>query len=918
MIKGDNLKTFKIFVLSMILLLICFVGIASATDNNDYLNDSEYEINDIDENVLSSDNPDILGDDIQDSSENVYEIYVGSNITEDGGNGSYENPFATLDLACSDVNGKNNVKINIFDGTYYVGSNLKFNTSNLLMQSINGGNVIIKPVGSEKNSQSLGFVSQYANFTFSNITFDANVTGITSESWNWFRVIEGKFMDGKFYNCNFLNFKNTVVLSYHSPFEFIKCKFSNFKHPLWGHRWNVKAVYKYCVFLDHHDVVFGHMYTSQIGMLKDCWFGQNTLPDYAFPLHAFMESQSGAWVDNTCIVSRYAIFSIYENYLGNNKYEIVGRLMWNDSTIDGIENLRPMNVTLSSTTGEIASTAILENGTFKVSYTGNSSNNKVTAKLDEEIINLKFNNIVIDASCENVNPSENANITVTLPSALSGIVNVIVNNKSYSVVVNDSSLVNVIIDELDEGNYTAEVHFTNKNHVNAFILVNFSVSKVDDYQVYIIAPSEIKVGENASIIIEAPEDATGNITIIDKDKNYTKELNNNTITIDISGLVLGNNNLIVVYSGNKKYAEKTENVIVTVDKYDPFINIISPKEAKVGDDVDININLPTDINGKITVEINNEKQNLTIINGVATLNISFSKEGHYVISVNFWGNDNYYSSENKTSIDISKVINNINDILNINTFKDKENPYIAIKLPVDATGNLTVTVGGKIYFKNLVKGSAKVTIPDLTLGKHSIKIEYSGDEKYESLSKNMVVSIIAPKLTTSNLAVYYMSEAKYSVKLTKENTALSGKTITFLINGKKIVAKTDKNGYASFKINLKPSSKKYTVTSIYNGIKKLNKITVKSILVAKNLKVKKSAKTLKIKISLKKINKKYLKAKITLKFNGKTYKAKTNKKGIATFNIKKNMLKKLNVGKKYTYKVTCLKDNISKKITVKK
>ena len=45
--------------------------------------------------------------------------------------------------------------------------------------------------------------------------------------------------------------------------------------------------------------------------------------------------------------------------------------------------------------------------------------------------------------------------------------------------------------------------------------------------------------------------------------------------------------------------EKIENVIVTVDKYDPFINIISPKEAKVGDDVDININLPTDINGKM-------------------------------------------------------------------------------------------------------------------------------------------------------------------------------------------------------------------------------------------------------------------------------------------------------------------------------
>jgi len=67
------------------------------------------------------------------------------------------------------------------------------------------------------------------------------------------------------------------------------------------------------------------------------------------------------------------------------------------------------------------------------------------------------------------------------------------------------------------------------------------------------------------------------------------------------------------------------------------------------------------------------------------------------------------------------------------------------------------------------------------------------------------------------------------------------------------------------------------------------------------------------------VNNKYLNGKkITLKLNGKTYKAKTNKKGVATFTIKKNNFNKLKIGKKYTYKVTYGKDVVNKKITIKK
>ncbi len=58
--------------------------------------------------------------------------------------------------------------------------------------------------------------------------------------------------------------------------------------------------------------------------------------------------------------------------------------------------------------------------------------------------------------------------------------------------------------------------------------------------------------------------------------------------------------------------------------------------------------------------------------------------------------------------------------------------------------------------------------------------------------------------------------------------------------------------------------------------------------------------------------------KLTFKFKGKTYKAKTNKKGIAKITVKKSVLKKLKVGKKVKYQVTYLKVTVKKSVKVKK
>jgi hypothetical protein len=135
-----------------------------------------------------------------------------------------------------------------------------------------------------------------------------------------------------------------------------------------------------------------------------------------------------------------------------------------------------------------------------------------------------------------------------------------------------------------------------------------------------------------------------------------------------------------------------------------------------------------------------------------------------------------------------------------------------------------------------------------------------------------------------------------------------GNSVAFTINGKKITVKTDKNGYASFKITQKP--KKYTVTAQYKDIKVQNTITVKKVLSAKNIS-KKKAKKIKYTATVK--GKKAFKGKkVTFKINGKTYSAKTNKKGVA-----KVYLKNLKVGK-HKIVIKYADTKVTKTIRIKK
>ena len=137
------------------------------------------------------------------------------------------------------------------------------------------------------------------------------------------------------------------------------------------------------------------------------------------------------------------------------------------------------------------------------------------------------------------------------------------------------------------------------------------------------------------------------------------------------------------------------------------------------------------------------------------------------------------------------------------------------------------------------------------------------------------------------------------------------------VAGKEYERYTNSKGVVSVKLpNLKPGT--YKITIWCKDVKLTKTLTVKKILSLKTVKIKKSAKKLVLTATLKK-GKKAIKGKyVTFKFKGVTYKVKTNKNGVAKLTIKKSVLKKLKVGKKYAYQVSYLKSTVKKVAKVKR
>ena len=412
---------------------------------------------------------------------------------------------------------------------------------------------------------------------------------------------------------------------------------------------------------------------------------------------------------------------------------------------------------------------------------------------------------------------------------------------------------------------------------------------------------------------------TGVVLVDVAGNKFYGDVNNGKASVVVSGLMAGNYTVDVVYAGDDKYtnASTTANIIVkSKESVLPDVNVTVPSSIKAGEIINVDVKLQDDATGNVTVIVDGVETVMPLVNGSASVPLENVSAGNHSVVVVYSGDETYAPTYSTSSFSVDadpeKLVTEFADI----TVNEK----VVTLILRDANGNtvsganISYTIKGTV--KNAVTGSdGSVSIT----GDYGvvINIDYAGDDTYLATNTsikfdNAVPEILATQFNVTNgyiiqvYAVDYKAGergAMFDVLLTDINgNRLTNQNVVFAINGWVHNKTTDANGVAHLQINLQDANK-YTCAPCYLGnitygatfASAMIVVVKKPITISAAAKTYKStAKTKKYTVTLKTIKgssadgKTYLNKgkKVSMKINGKTYTAKTNAKGQATFSIK--------------------------------
>ena len=470
--------------------------------------------------------------------------------------------------------------------------------------------------------------------------------------------------------------------------------------------------------------------------------------------------------------------------------------------------------------------ADLKAGTYDVAVKYSGDNNYNAAVATSSFTVSKVDS-TMDVTVNDIVFGGDLTVDAVLPDDATGEVVITVNGVDYPVPIVDGKATGTI-GGLAAGDYTVTVKYAGDDkYVGVEITEGVNVAKAQPVLGVVIADVDYGNGFVIEATLTGVNSAplSGNVIVTVAGKEYTVKVTDGKGIFTGDKLAAGTYGFAAAWAGNDNYNAVVENGDFKVNKIDSTV-AVNADDIKVGENVTVTVNVPTDATGDVIIIVGGVDYTVAIENGKAVKTIADLKANDYTVTVKYSGDNNYNANQNTTEFTVSKI-SDYNMNITVPEFKEGVNSTINVVLPKDATGTVTVEIGGKNYTANVTDGVANVIIPGLGVGDYNITTTYSGDAKYDLMTKKGNITVIPNvnvNLDVSDVEMFYHDGSRLVAKLTDfQGKPIVNATIYFSINGVTYAKTTDANGTASIGLNLESGA--YPVIVAYNGSASYSKIS---------------------------------------------------------------------------------------------
>lgn len=717
-------------------------------------------------------------------------VYVSVNGNDENGNGSFNNPYATIANAIAKSAGNvYNLKVYLLDGIYSGAGNTNISlpsSMNIQIAGI-GSKVIIDGSGSNwfaaneksisgfkyvlsnltlinfkakstgyKKENNIGVISNYADLTIDNCIFK-NIAGSSISNYDLanLKVISSSFVDSKH-----LGFYGGVLFNYDANARFYNCIVNNYS--------STDIFYSTAVNTEN---VYLEFFNSTFKNLKS--FDSRCKFLGASNTNVTMSHIN--YIDNDC---NFAV--AYDKSFVKIDNSVFKNSNWLSGSVNGM-------------IWDVCNSSFININSLTFSSINDYKSNFNGCLFDGGNVEFRGNTITVGNSS-------------------------FYNNKV--IIVNNDN---------QKGNLDFNYNYWNNNNpknmidttanvkLNYWIVKHLSAENLFNDSYKVVISYKLFDGSNYKNydVRYVPVKPVRFILITSKGSN---SLDSGTLINDIFEFINTANddrNVVVSFTDNTKL----NITLYNQHKVDTNIDL-SQKTAKIGDIVEINVNIKDNKTGLavdfgiVEIYLNNKLISSNNVTGLAiskSITVDESKS-FYNISVIYKGNNKYADSSNSAILRISSIPLETVIISKDLTKYYKNGSQFDVVLK-DVLGNVLVgkivkiTINGVTYNKiTNDKGEARLSI-NLFPGVYNITVLFEDDDNYvKSLNTNKIVVL-------SKIITKFVDNNKFIVKLVNDDgTPKTNASLAIIANGVQYNRITNGSGEARLNVRLNPNNYIFAVT----------------------------------------------------------------------------------------------------------